>query len=95
MIPSRPDGVTLRSIMLAPCRIGGSRPLSHAALLALALSSCASVRSGFRDLQNVDRVGEPAPEITGIDWVIPEEADYDESDVEEAQWKLLVLFKPN
>ena len=67
--------------------------LTSLASLLLLVCSCATVRSATRDLQNVDRVGERAPPLEGGTWVVP--AELDEGDVERAEWKLLVVFRPD
>ena len=70
-----------------------ARKLALAAALSLSLSACASVRSVSRDVRNTDQVGETAPPLEGGTWVVPDELD--ETDVEVAEWKLLVVFRPD
>jgi hypothetical protein len=66
--------------------------LPLALLISVLLSSCLT-RESWRHTMNGNVVGEPAPELTGTEWIQP--ASLRTPDLETAEWKVYAFFLPD
>lgn len=63
-----------------------------ALLLLAALTACSSFREGYRTMRNDELEGQKAPEmdLSGVAWV-----NGSAEDLKDAEWTVLVFFKPD